>query len=231
LGDEGKRRAAEAALELEEYKESEVVGIGTGSTVAHLISLIPEKDFEEKTFVASSMETALSLKKRGAKVLEGALLDKIDIYIDGADAVDGEGNLVKGGGAALFREKILASMSDFFAVIVDESKLVESLKYKPIPIEVNPFALSYVLRKLREMELRGEVRKAGSGKYGPVVSDSFGIIVDLDASDWKEGIEELDRRLRNIVGVVETGLFIGMADAIIMGGEEAVVRKLSRRRV
>jgi len=229
--DVGKMRAAEAALKLEEFEKAEVVGIGTGRTVAHLISAIPEEDLKRKKFAASSIETALLLKKRGATVLDASALDEVDIYIDGADAVDPEGNLVKGGGAALFREKVLASMSNFFAVIVDEGKLVSDLRSRPIPIEVNPFALSYVLRRLREKGIDASVRESGGGKYGPVVSDSSGIIVDLKPWSWKGKLEELESELKKIAGIIETGLFIGMADLIIVGGESSVVTKQGRKSV
>ncbi|MEM0197398.1 MAG: ribose-5-phosphate isomerase RpiA [Fervidicoccaceae archaeon] len=227
--DSPKKRAAEAALHLEEFERARVVGVGTGSTVAHFISLLRKKDIEEKLFVSSSFETAIALRRRGCSVLDISVTDSVDFYVDGADAVDENGNMIKGGGAALFREKILASMSAFFAVIVDKGKMVTNLIGRSVPVEVSPFSVAYVMKKIGEMGLRASIRHSLAGKYGPVVSDSYGIIVDVDSSGWRGNIEDLDRALRGVVGVIATGLFVGMADAVVIGGEEeAVVRRLKR---
>jgi ribose 5-phosphate isomerase A len=177
------------------------------------------------------MDTALKLKGRGAKVMDASALDSLDIYIDGADAVDWEGNAIKGGGAALFREKVLASMSKFFTIIIDEEKLVKDLRERPLPVEVDPFALSFVVRKIEELGMSAFIRQAKEGKQGPVFSDSCRVIVDVDIRNWGEDLENLDAELKRIPGILETGLFIGMADVILIGGEGGIARRPGGRRV
>ncbi len=225
LGNDGKSIAASKALELDEVVDSRIIGVGTGSTVKKFIELMPERFFRDKFFVASSWDTVLRLRSRGARVLDLMSVDRLDVYVDGADAVDPNGNLIKGGGAALLREKILANMAHNFVVIVDKSKIVDDLRVRRLPLEVVPQALSFVLRRLKEIGFNAEVRVSGKGKWGPVSSDSCGAIVDLDFSVWEAGLDELDIALKRITGVVETGLFIGMTDILVVGGDKPVVRR------
>ncbi len=196
-----------------------VIGVGTGSTVEKFIQLIREKRelFHDKVFVASSIDTALRLREHGFKVVSTSTIDKIDVYIDGADEVDPEMNMIKGGGAAHVLEKILAYNAETRIFIVDYTKLVRRLGEKhPVPVEVLPEALLFVYRRIKELGLRADIRKSRGGKYGVVVSDTRGIIIDVHL-DKPVDVVELDRVLHEIPGIVGTGFFIGLADKVIVG--------------
>jgi ribose 5-phosphate isomerase A len=221
-----KQAAAKTALGLEEVKKSRILGVGTGSTVQYFIENLPPQYIDDKVFVASSIDTAYMLAKRGARVLDPLTVDEIEVYVDGADAVDSDGDLIKGGGAALLKEKILARNSDSFIVIVDRSKLIEDLRAYPIPLEIIPSSMPRVVRWLADMKLNPMVRRCGSGKWGFVVTENGNLIIDIDAREWRGGLEELDISMKRITGVVETGLFIGMSDIIVVGGENTYVRRL-----
>lgn len=219
--EEAKLNAARAALaEIEGFT---VVGVGTGSTVEKLIELLARsEDFRRKLYVPSSLDTALKLQHAGLHVLYPAVSPELEVYVDGADEVDPNLNMIKGGGAAMTMEKILARGSRRRVFIVDHTKLVERLGEKhPVPIEVLPQALSLVLRVLREWGFRAEPRYPGSGKMGPVIADTGGVVVDVHAGPI-ENPEELNYRLRSLPGVVETGLFAGYADAVYLGWPDRV---------
>ncbi len=228
-----KDAAAIGALEVIERLgfRSGVIGVGTGSTVARFI----ERGvglLGDSTLVASSLATALELSSRGLNPIDPrAVRRPLDLYIDGADEVDPEGRMIKGRGAALLGEKILAHASRLNIFIVDESKLVSRLgERKPLPVEVVPDSLGIVLASLERMGLPAEPR-TGGGKDGPVVSDWGGIIVDIRLSQPFDP-EELERELLMIPGVVETGLFIGLADFVVVGLEGCRwrVMRFNRRR-
>lgn len=196
---------------------AEVIGVGTGSTITTLIEMLPDDVIRSKTFAASSLDTLLKLKRRGAKLLEPSGVDEFDVYVDGADAYDDELNLVKGGGAAHFREKVMALQSKRFIVVADETKYSVNLLKLPIPIEVHPIALPFVLRELKKLGLEARVREAVGGKWGPVVSDTGGVLVDIDARSWQGSLDQLHQALKLTPGVVETGLFLRMAEAVVVG--------------
>ncbi|AFH42850.1 ribose-5-phosphate isomerase RpiA [Fervidicoccus fontis] len=227
--EEEKKIAASIATNLEEVKKAKVIGIGTGSTTSYFIDYLPEDILKGKVFVTSSFDSTLRLKQKGAKVLSIDSIESIDIYIDGVDAIDDNGTAIKGGGAALFREKLLASMSKYFVAIADTSKLKKELNNSFIPIEVKPEAVNYVIKKLKDIGVIGNVRYSKEGKWGPVISDSYGVIVDIQIKNWKISLEELNNTLKSITGVVETGLFIGMIDALIVGGEPPIVKQFYRK--
>ena len=196
-----------------------VIGIGTGSTVEKFIQLLSEKRelFHDKVFVASSIDTALKLREHGFKVLSTTTINKIDVYIDGADEVDPEMNMIKGGGAAHVLEKILAYNAGTRIFIVDYTKLVSRLGEKhPVPVEVLPEALLFVYRRIKELGLRADIRKSRGGKYGVVISDTRGVIIDVHL-DKPVDAAELERVLCETPGIIGTGFFIGLADKIIVG--------------
>lgn len=210
-----KLNAARAALR--EIEGCAIVGVGTGTTVEKFIDLLPQlKGFEGKLYVASSIDTALKLARAGLRVLDPSLAPRIDVYVDGADEVDPKLNMIKGGGAAMTMEKILTYYAERRVFIVDHTKLVRKLGERhPVPVEVLPQALGLVLRKLSERGFRAEPRYAARGKAGPVVADTGGVIVDVYTGPIEDP-EALDRELR-VPGVVETGLFIGLADEVYVG--------------
>ena len=216
--EKAKLMAAKHAFQLI-HPSHKVIGIGTGSTVEKFIQILGEKRelFHDKFFVASSIDTALKLREHGFRVVSTATIDKIDIYIDGADEVDPEMNMIKGGGAAHVLEKILAYNAGTRIFIVDYTKLVSHLGEKhPVPVEVLPEALLLVHRRIKELGLRADIRKSRGGKYGVVVSDTRGIIIDVHI-DKPFDVVKLDRALHEIPGIVGTGFFIGLADKVIVG--------------
>ena len=206
------------------------IGIGTGSTVARFIHLARDILRETGTVVGSSLDTISRLRDEGVSSIHPvALKPPVDVYIDGADEVDPSGRLIKGRGAALLGEKILAYSSKVFIVIVDESKLVRVLgERKPLPVEVVRDALPIFLEEARSLGLDPEVR-SGKGKDGPVISDWGGVIVDLHTGPIRDP-DLMERRLRGIPGVVETGLFLGMTDYVVVGLRSCGWRVVKHRR-
>ena len=227
---DGKRAAALGAIELIGklgLGGSTRVGIGTGSTVASFLvemhRLRPFTDYA--VYYPSSREALLSLASDGLLVGHPGSVEEIDVYIDGADEVDGKGRLVKGRGAALLGEKILAFKSKINIIIVDESKIVSRLgEKKPLPIEVVPDALPAVLRTLENRGLNPKIRR-GSGKDGPVISDWGGIIVDLRTGPIEDP-ESLEAELKLVPGIIETGLFISLTDYVVVGRSDCTYRVL-----
>ncbi|MEM1849303.1 MAG: ribose-5-phosphate isomerase RpiA [Thermofilaceae archaeon] len=216
-----KLNAAKAVLG--EIEGCSVVGVGTGSTVEKLIELLGGLEgYRGKLYVASSIDTALKLSRAGLRVLDASFAPEVEVYVDGADEVDARLSMIKGGGAAATMEKILAHYARRRVFIVDYTKLVDRLGERhPVPIEVLPQALGPVLRRLAEWGFKAEPRYPGRGKMGPVVADTGGVVVDVYTGPI-ENPEELNLRLRSLPGVVETGLFIGYADAVYVGYPDRV---------
>jgi len=147
----------------------------------------------------------------------------LDLAIDGADQIDKKLNLIKGGGGALTREKIVASAAKQFVVVADETKLAEKLGTNcRVPVEVLPFALATATAGIKELGGKPLLRES-KGKVGTVVTDNGNYIVDVDFGSIGDA-EELNRRLKLIPGVIETGLFIGMADLVYLGKAEGIIR-------
>ncbi len=213
-----------AAKEAAKFVVNErIIGIGTGSTVEKFIDILGEfrEEFHNKLFVASSLDTKYKLIEKGFKVLDLLSVREIDVYIDGADEVDPDLNMIKGGGAAHTMEKILAFYSKNRVFIVDYTKLVNRLGEKhPVPIEIIPEALSLVKKYLEKKGYRVTLRYPRNGKYGPVISDTGGLILDiyLNGKDYKELLNILEK----LPGVIEHGLFIGYADYVIIGYPQKV---------
>lgn len=210
-----KRRAAEAALAFVE--ENSVLGVGTGSTVNCFIDLIGERRFPLKGAVSSSKATEAKLRAIGIEVLDLNSAGPIPLYVDGADETDAKRNLIKGGGAALTREKIVAQAAEQFVCIVDQSKLVPQLGKFPLPVEVIPMARSLVAREL--VKLGGDpVWREG------VVTDNGNVILDV----WQLDIvdpQALEQAINNIPGVVCNGLFaLRPADVVLIARPDRIER-------
>ena len=208
-----KRRAAEAALAFVE--ENSILGVGTGSTVNCFIDLIGERKLALKGAVSSSKATEAKLRAIGVEVLDLNSAGPIPLYVDGADETDAKRNLIKGGGAALTREKIVAQAAEKFICIVDQSKLVPQLGKFPLPVEVIPMARSLVAREL--VKLGGDpVWREG------VVTDNGNVILDvwhLDIVDPKV----LEQVINNIPGVVCNGLFaLRPADVVLIARADGI---------
>ena len=218
-----KLNAASKAIEF--LNGAEVIGVGTGSTVEKFIQALKgrREDYRDRVFTASSIDTVLKLSKLGFKVVEPLSLKSLDVYVDGADEVDPKLNMIKGGGAALTLEKILTYYSTRKVFIVDYRKLVKELGIRhPIPIDVLPEALSLVLYKLKSMKYDVKVRYPLRGKYGPVASEVGGVIVDVYLKEGVKNPYRVESELRSLPGVIESGLFIGLADFVIVGYRDRV---------
>lgn len=223
--DAGKRRAAEEAAKYVE--RGMTLGLGTGSTAAHFIDILSHKTAEGWALkgVPTSEATRRQAEGAGIEIIEPDETTMIDLAVDGTDEADPALNLIKGGGGALLREKIVAGAAKRFIVIADKSKRVATLGAFPLPVEIEPFGWALTVRNLREA-LRGagydaaklELRGAEGAFFK---SDGGNLIVDC-ALGRIEDPAGLDRTLKAIPGVVETGLFCGMADMVIFGDENGV---------
>jgi len=200
-------------------KDGSIVGLGTGSTSVFAIEELGRRVREEGLDIIgipTSFQAAALARRYGIRLQTLDDVASIDIAIDGADEVDPQKNLIKGGGAAHLREKVIDSLADLFVVIVDESKLVQSLgQSAPVPVEVVPMAVAPVLRKLED--LGGEpVLRMGIRKDGPVITDQGNMVIDVKFSRIDDPAR-LEAAINNIPGVVENGLFVGVADVILVG--------------
>lgn len=213
--DIGKRRAAEAALEF--LPQDEVIGVGTGSTVNFFIDCLGALRQRIKGAVASSVATAKRLQAQGIELVDLNDAGTLSVYIDGADEATAHRQLIKGGGGALTREKIIAAASRQFVCIADESKRVGRLGAFPLPVEVIPMARSYVAREIVALGGRPVYRHG-------FVTDNGNIILDVHGLDIVEPIK-LEQTLNNIAGVVSNGLFAARgADVLLIGSATGVQR-------
>lgn len=215
-----KQAAAKAALGY--IEDDMILGVGTGSTVNCLIELLPQVAL--RGAVSSSKATQEKLEALGIEVMDLNFVGELDVYIDGADEVNANQQMIKGGGGALTREKIVAAASKKFVCMVDASKTVEVLgRSFPVPIEVLPQARSYVARELAKLGGDPVYREGFVTDYGNVILDTY----DLDVSDP----EAMEQRLNNIVGVVCNGIFAANAADVVLkasaDGVETHVRQSS----
>lgn len=209
--DEMKKQAAWAALEY--VKTTGVVGVGTGSTVNHFIDALATIKGQIEGAVSSSNASTQRLKDHGIHVFDLNEVNEVAIYIDGADESNHHLQLIKGGGGALTREKIIAAVADQFVCIADESKLVDVLGSFPLPVEVVPMSRSYVAREIVKMGGQPVYREG-------VITDNHNVILDVHGWDIMEAIA-LEKDLNNIVGVVTNGLFaMRPADVLLLGSAD-----------
>lgn len=211
-----KREAAMEAAKL--VKEGMLVGLGSGSTVAEMIKILGEKKSGAK-FVASSASTQQLADKLGLDLVSLDENPELDLAIDGADEVDPNFSMIKGGGGAHTREKIIANASEEVAIVVDRTKLALELgKKRPVPIEVIPFAHEWVANQLRD-KLGGDPQLRKSREGGPYVTDNGNYILDTKFESI-ENPSKLESKLNKIPGVVENGIFVNLADRILVGYED-----------
>ncbi|EGF88939.1 ribose 5-phosphate isomerase A [Gemella sanguinis M325] len=192
-----------------------IVGLGTGSTVFYFVHALADRVKEGLNIqmVSTSIQTVELAKSLGLNIKELEEIDHIDLAVDGVDEIDKNFNAIKGGGAALFREKIVADIAKEVIWIYDESKDVEKLGKFNLPVEILPFGYSHTVRKLTEAGLNPVIRK----KDGEIlITDNHNYIVDLHLG-YGFDIEEVKEKLANIVGVVEHGLFLNMCKLCIKG--------------
>jgi ribose 5-phosphate isomerase A len=201
-------------------KSNSVVGLGTGSTTAYAIEYIGERlkngEISNIVGVPTSFQAEVLAKKYGIPLTTLDAIDRIDVAIDGADEVDPQKNLIKGGGAAHTREKVVDALAKEFIVVVDSGKLVDKLGSTfLLPVEVIPMAVTPVMRRLAELGGKPELRM-GIKKAGPVVTDQGNLVIDVKF-DSINNPAELESTINNIPGVLENGLFVGVADIILVG--------------
>ena len=203
---EAKRLAAEKAIEYVE--DGMIVGVGTGSTVAYFIDALARIQHRIKGAVSSSEQSTARLKQHGIEVIELNHSGNLSLYVDGADECDANKCLIKGGGAALTREKIIAEASERFICIIDPSKQVPVLGRFPLPVEVIPMARSFVAREL--VKLGGEPRWREN-----VVTDNGNWILDVHHLEIAEPYK-LEEAINNIPGVVTNGIFARQAADVVI---------------
>ncbi|WP_298607572.1 ribose-5-phosphate isomerase RpiA [uncultured Thiothrix sp.] len=211
--DEMKKAAAQAALA---YVEAgSIIGIGTGSTANYFIDLLAQMKIKLEATVASSIASAERLQKHGIRVLDLNEAGQLALYVDGADESNHQLQLIKGGGAALTREKIVAGASDKFVCIADGTKLVDVLGKFPLPIEVIPMARELVSREIVKLGGKPVLRPNCTTDNGNVIVDVHGLAI-TDA-------KHLESQLNHIPGVVTNGLFaLRPADVLILGTPEGI---------
>ncbi|EPX4143645.1 ribose-5-phosphate isomerase RpiA [Vibrio vulnificus] len=209
--DEMKKAAGWAALKYVE--KGSIVGVGTGSTVNHFIDALGTMSEEIKGAVSSSVASTEKLEALGIKIFDCNEVVSLDIYVDGADEINADREMIKGGGAALTREKIVAAIADKFICIVDGTKAVDVLGTFPLPVEVIPMARSYVARQL--------VKLGGDPCYREgVITDNGNVILDVYGMKITNP-KQLEDQINGIPGVVTVGLFAHRgADVVITGTPE-----------
>ncbi len=200
-------------------KSNSIVGLGTGSTTAFAIKFLGERlksgELNNIRGIPTSFQAAALARHYGIPLTTLDDVETIDIAIDGADEVDPHKNLIKGGGAAHTQEKVIDSLADCFVVVVDRSKLVEKLGVGPVPVEVLPFAVTPAMREIQKLGGKPQIRMA-INKDGPVITDQGNMVLDVKF-DQIDDPGELNRTLNTIPGVVDSGLFVGAADIVLVG--------------
>jgi ribose 5-phosphate isomerase A len=214
--DEMKAAVGRAALDY--LAEGDLVGVGTGSTVDCFIDALATRKQRVRGAVSSSERSTARLRAAGIEVLDANAVARLPVYIDGADEIDRLGHMIKGGGAALTREKIVADLADRFVCIADESKLVDRLGAYPLPVEVIPMASAQVTRRFAELGGEATLR-AG------VVTDNGGHILDVRGLAIAEP-EALEREINQWPGVVTCGLFARHKASVCLLGTAQGVRTL-----
>ncbi len=215
--DDMKKMAAEAALEYVDV--GSVVGVGTGSTANHFIDALAGIKHKIDGAVASSEATAERLRAHGILVMELNEVSELSVYVDGADESNQYLHLIKGGGGALTREKIVAAASRTFVCVADDSKLVDILGAFPLPIEVIPMARSYVAREIVKLGGQPILREG-------FTTDNGNIILDVHNLQIMEPVR-LETTLNQIAGVVTNGLFANRPADVLLLGSESGVRKIT----
>lgn len=216
MNSSGKAAAASAALEL--IQPGMRVGLGTGTTVDYFLQGLGEKCRRGLVIkaLASSIATEVRARSLGIPLVATSSLTALDITVDGADEVDDKKRLIKGGGGALLREKLLAYMADEMVVIVDTSKVVTSLGGAPLPVEVIPFAYTVTQHHIEKTGYPAKLR-LNENDGSLFITDNGNYILDVKLPSPCPDIEALDSYLHSIPGVVETGFFLGLAKCVIVG--------------
>ncbi|PCK05804.1 MAG: ribose 5-phosphate isomerase A [Alteromonadaceae bacterium] len=217
LQDELKKQVAQAAIDLviPKLAPDDVLGIGTGTTANFFIDLLaPYKDKFRGT-ISSSEQSSKLLESHGIKVFSLSDVPRLRFYVDGADEINSRLQMIKGGGAALTREKIVAAVSDEFVCIADESKWVEILGKFPLPVEIVPIARNHVINELAQLGVTAEYREG-------VITDNGGEILDIHGLTINDA-PTMEVRINQITGVITNGIFaLRPADIVLLATEDGV---------
>lgn len=214
-----KKIAGEKASEF--IKDGMIVGLGTGSTASYMINKVGAlvRDGLDIKAVATSKGTELLARSLGITVVAIEEVSHIDLAIDGVDKIDRRFNAIKGGGGALFREKIVASIAKEVIWIMDESKRVDDIARFEIPVEVLPYGCTHVIKQMAQNGFKPQLRLRNGGKF---ITDNGNYIVDVQSSSPLD-IEDVKAKLDGIVGVLETGIFLQMCTRIIIGADSGAL--------
>ncbi len=226
-----KARVSAAAQAVRELKDHTTVGLGSGNTILRALELAAERIKKENlriSFIPTSYQMEIAAKKLGLRTASLDEETEPELALDGADQVQWRTlDLVKGGGAALLREKIVDSTARRLVIVVDEKKLAKTLGGpQPIPVEITPFAYASTLEKIRRISDKTNLRET-TGKVGPVITDNGNLIADVYFRSLRRP-EIVHEKLKKIPGVIETGLFLGMADTAYVGRKDGHVDILRR---
>ena len=219
LQNQMKKAVAEAAVE--QFRDGMIVGLGSGSTAALMIEGLGQRlasgQLKDIVGVTTSFQGEVLAAELGIPLLSLNAVDRIDLAIDGADEVDPAFQLIKGGGACHVQEKLVAARAERFIVVVDSTKLVERLNLEfLLPVEVLPGAWRQVQQQLAAMSGKAELRMA-QRKAGPVVTDQGNLVLDVRFEGGISYPVDLERSINNIPGVLENGLFVNLADEVLVG--------------
>ncbi|WP_114994685.1 ribose-5-phosphate isomerase RpiA [Synechococcus sp. UW179A] len=233
LQNQMKKAVAEAAVE--QFRDGMIVGLGSGSTAALMIKGLGQRlasgQLKDIVGVTTSFQGEVLAAELGIPLRSLNAVDRIDLAIDGADEVDPSFQLIKGGGACHVQEKLVAARAERFVVVVDSTKLVQRLNLEfLLPVEVLPGAWRQVQQQLAAMNGKAELRMAHR-KAGPVVTDQGNLVLDVRFEDGISGPVDLERSINNIPGVLENGLFVNLADEVLVGevnDDLAGVRRLEK---
>ncbi len=213
-----KQQVGKAAAD--RVQSGSIVGLGTGSTTAFAIQYLGDRlksgELTDIKGIPTSFQASVLAKQYGIPLTTLDEVERIHIAIDGADEVDPQKNLIKGGGAAHTREKVVDSLAELFIVVVDQSKIVTALGSTfPVPVEVLPMAIAPVTRALEQLGGKPELRM-GIKKDGPVITDQGNMVLDVTFASIPNPAE-LEKTLNNIPGVLENGIFVGVTDIVLIG--------------
>lgn len=220
-----KKVAGEAAVHL--VKEGMLIGLGTGSTTAFFIDALAElcREGLKITAFATSKKSYQQAKEKGIPVLDGSRMEHVDLTVDGADELDPQKRMIKGGGGALLFEKIMASSSKEMVVIIDESKFVKKLGKFPLPVEIAPFGHPSTVQRIKKLGY--DVRMRLTDSHDLYLTDGGHYIGDIHFPQLLENPEQVNQQLRNLPGIIETGFFFQLAGRVIIGYEDGRIKELS----
>lgn len=218
-GEDVKKNCAKEALKY--IKNNMIIGLGGGSTISYLIDYIKENKDLKVRVVTPSVKTKMLCIKNGLEVLHTCSIDKVDVAFDGCDEVDENLNALKSGGGIHTKEKLIATIAEEYILLVDDTKLVKTLTFKhPVVLEILEDSLKYVERIVTELGGKPAVRSSAA-KDGFTLSDNGNLLMDVTFDDVKD-IDELEKTLLNIRGVIDISLFVNVVTKAIVIGEQGV---------